>query len=359
MKKMRLICVSVLALGLAFIASSCKKDQETASITVTTSTLEEEDNDARVYVDFSDRNRMKWNANDRIMIYNLDPTDGNAAIVQEFHTDASAEGEITATFHGPAVGAPQSDLGYFFFYPAAMTSAAVDEDNRATFTVGDTQHYTELRTKKGAVISTIEPGTMAQAATSQDLHFQMNNIFGVARVYLMGNQEVVKVELIDNTFNLTGSAKVCLPNVDAATMLAYVEAYKQGAISYLDMYDYLSDMLLYYPMPTGTMMTLDCSNYTDANGEVQHGVQLTNPDAKSFMFCLRPGALSNGFTLRVYYSDHTGTEIEFDTENLENPREYCIVPGRIKGIRLKVDGYETAVDGLDDNGNPLFPTFTW
>lgn len=359
MKKMRLICVSVLALGLAFIASSCKKDKETTSITVTTCALEEEDNDARVYIDFSDRNRMKWNANDRIMIYNLVPGDGNAAIVQEFHTDASAEGEITATFHGPAVGTPQSDLGYFFFYPAAMTTAEVDEDNRATFTVGDLQQYTELRTKKGTVISTIQPGTLAQATSSPNLHFQMQNLFGVARVYLVGNKEVVKVELEDNSFALTGSAKVCLPNVDPAVLQTYVDDYKAGNISYLDCYQYVVNELNYYPMPTGNMVTLDCSNYVDADGEVHEGVQLTNPDAKSFMFCLRPAALSQGFTLRVYYSDHTGTEVEFDTEDLENPREYCIVPGRIKGIRLKVEGIETPVDGTDDNGNPIFPEFTW
>ena len=337
--------MSVLALGLAFIATSCNKDKETTSITVTTSALEEESDDARVYIDFGDRNRMKWNADDRIMVYNLVPGDGDAAIIQEFHTDEAAEGMTTAIFAGPSVGPAQSDMGYFFFYPSDMASNTVDAENRATFTIEDTQNYTELDNANGVHITTIEPGRMAQAATSQDLDFTMNNMFGVARIYLVGNKEVERVEIEDNQLNLTGSVDVCLPNVDAATMLAYVQAYKNGAISYEDMYDYLSDMLLYMPHPTGRIMTLNCQY---SYGGVQYdGVQLTNPDAKSFMLCLRPGALSKGFTVRVFFTDGTAVfnDMYANTDNLENPRKFCIVPNRIQGIRYKdADGFDIPVE---------------
>lgn len=346
MKKMRFLCVSVLALGLAFIATSCNKDKETTSINVSTCALEEEDDDARVYIDFGDRNRMKWNADDRIMVYNLLPGDGGAAIVQEFHTDEAAEGMVEATFHGPNVGAPQSDLGFFFFYPAEMASNTVDAENRATFTVGDEQFYTELDDANGVHITTIQPGTMAQAATSQDLTFTMNNMFGVARIYLVGNKEVARVEIEDSQLNLTGSVDVCLPNVDAATMLAYVQAYKNGAISYEDMYEYLSGTLLYMPHPVGKTVALDCENYV-YNGQEFPGVQLTNPDAKSFMLCLRPGALSKGFTVTVYFTDGTAVfnDMYANTDNLQNPRKYCIVPNRIQGIHFRdADGFDIPVE---------------
>lgn len=353
MKKMRILCVSVLALGLAFIATSCKKDKETTTFTVSTCALEEED-DTRVYLDFGDRNRMKWSANDAIMIYNLVPGDGNAAIVQEFHTDEAAEGQVTANFVGPNVGAPQTDNGYFFFYPAGMTTADVDEENRATFTVGDTQHYTELDNSKGLRITTIEPGTMAQATQSPNLNFTMQNIFGIARIYMTGNKTVCKVELEDSHLNLTGSAEVCLPNVDPAVLQSYVLDYKAGNISYLDCYQYAVEELLYMPHPTGRMVTMDCA-YT-YNGEQYEGVQLTNPDAKSFMFCLRPGALSQGFTVRVYFTDHTGSIIDMyaDTEDMENPRKFCIVPNKIQAIKF-VDAEGFYID-VDDE---TFTPFTW
>ena len=359
MKKMRILCVSVLALGLAFIATSCKKDKQTTQFTVSTCALEEDD-DTRVYLDFGDRNRMKWSANDAIMIYNLVPDDGDAAIIQEFHTDEAAEGQVTANFYGPSVGAPQSEAGYFFFYPAEMTTATVNADNCATFTVGDTQKYTELKNSKGYRITTIEPGTMAQATQSSNLNFTMQNLFGIARIYMTGNATVTKVELIDSHLALTGSAEVCLPNVDAAVLQTYVNDYKQGNISYLDCYQYAVNELLYMPHPTGNMVTMNCA-YT-YEGESFEGVQLTNPDAKSFMFCLRPGALSQGFTVKVYFDDHTGRIIDMyaNTDNLENPRKYCIVPGRIQAIKfLDADGFFIDVDGVDANGNPIFTPFEW
>lgn len=366
MKRMRLICVSVLALGLAFMATSCKKDKtETTSFDITTTSLEEDDADARVYLDFSDRNKMKWNGLDRIKIYNLDPEEGDAAIVQEFQTGPEAEGQVTATFHGPAVGEPQSDLGYFFFYPSKMASWDVDNDNRATFTVGKTQKYTEVRSKTtNARITTISRDDMAQASQKDNLeYFKMENIFGVARVYLVGNAEVAKVEIIDNYLPLTGQAKVCLPAVDPIELRSWITNYKEGNVSYAACWNYAHNEMGYDPTPDGNSVTVDCQNY-EFEGVTYPGKQLTNPDAVSFLFCLRPGALSMGFDVKVYFTNGEGVILDkyHDTSmaDLDNPREFTMVPGRIKGIYFKdAEGFDIAVDAKDANGDYIWPSFTW
>ena len=99
-----------------------------------------------------------------------------------------------------------------------------------------------------------------------------------------------------------------------------------------------------------------------SNIESFDGVKLTNPDAQSFMFCLRPGALSQGFTIKVYFTDHTGRIIDMyaNTDNLPNPRKYCIVPGRIQAIKFLDDAnFFIDVDGVDANGAPIFTPFEW
>lgn len=359
MKKMRILCVSVLALGLAFIATSCKKDKQTTmSFTVGTCAMEEEDEDSRVYLDFGDANKMKWSANDRIMVYNLVPGDGDAAIIQEFHTDRNAEGETYANFYGPSVGAPQTDNGYYFFYPAQMVDQSYfDVDNRAKFVVADTVRYTELNNKKGTRITTIQPNTMAQATQSNTLDFLMQNIFGVARIYMTGNKTVVKVELEDRALALTGSAKVRLTDLDPQHLQDLIADFKAGNIDYVDCYHYAVENLLYAPTPTGNVITMDCAH--TYNGEFLEGVTLTNPDPKSFMFALRPGALCNGFIVRVYFSDHTGSIIEVKGEDLANPRKYTIVPNRIQAIRFQDYTYYPNLFPLDVDDPNNFPQFTW
>ena len=353
MSKSRILLVACVLAAVAFLATSCKKNEEKASALITTSALQA-DNDDRVYIDFSDSNRLKWNGGDRIMVYNFNLQKPKRTEVVEWRAGREAEGQTTAWFEGPFVSPPQSDEGLHFIYPAQMTSSSVDDENRITITVDDMQRYTELKTANNSIITTIQPGTLFQWAQSENKDFSLNSVFGVARIYMVGNKEVAKIELDDNDRSLAGSAKLSLPDFDLATLVAYFQAYKNGAISYLDLYDYLSDMLSYYPMPTGYTMTLNCANYTNANGVVQTGVQLTNPDPKSFFIVLRPGALSKGFTVRVYFTDHTGVTIDqyANTDYLENPRKFCIIPGRIQAIHFR-----------DENGSekPVeeFEEFTW
>lgn len=352
MNKNRILLVACVLATVAFLATACKKNEEKASCLATTSALQADDED-RVYIDFSDRNTMKWNGGDAIMVYNVNYERPNRTQVAEWTTGPEAEGQTTACFEGPCVGSLQGDNDFFFFvYPSKMFSESVDNTNRLTMTVGDTQHYTELTTASGAHISTIQPGTMWQLSFSWDKDFNMMNWFGVARIYLVGNKEVAKIELEDSQVPLTGSVKWAIPRLDCATYLAYVQAYKNGAISYEDMAEYLSDQFMFEPISTGNVVTLDCKY--SYNGEAHNGVQLTNPDTKSFFIVLHPGALSKGFTVRVYFTDHTGVTIDqyANTDYLANPRKFCIVPNRIQAIHFRdANGFDIPVEE--------FPAFTW
>ena len=359
MRKNRILLVACALAAFAFLTTSCKKNEEKASAIVSTSALEADDED-RVYLDFGDRNRMKWNGGDKIKVYNFNLDAPRKTEVVEWEAGPEAEGEAIAYFEGPCVSHPQSPAGYHFIYPAEMVNGSNSLDNSTTFTIGDTQQYTELVNKNGYRITTIQPGAMLQWAQSENKDFTMQNLFGIARVYMTGSKTVAKVEIIDSYLALTGTAEISLPNFDYGVFQTLFNDYKQGNIAYIDCFEYAYDNFNYRPHPTGNKVTLNCA-YT-FNGESFDGVKLTNPDAKSFMFCLRPGALSQGFTVKVYFTDHTGRIIDMyaNTDNLPNPRKYCIVPGRIQAIKfLDADGFFIDVDGIDANGDPIFTPFEW
>ena len=73
--------------GFAVLFGSCKKNEEVDSATVGLPAFEEEV-DGRAYIDYSNGNKFKWNANDQIMVYNLDKDNGTNSEKDVYQTTA-------------------------------------------------------------------------------------------------------------------------------------------------------------------------------------------------------------------------------------------------------------------------------
>jgi hypothetical protein len=313
--------------GFAVLFGSCKKKEEAAFTTVNLPAFEEEV-DGRAYIDFADGNKFKWNANDEIMVYNLDAEDGTNSEKAIYQNAASAQGQATARFEyasGDEITAKK--YGYFVFYPAAKVSeGSLNELNYETFTVGDTQVYSKI-----GDASTVDPEGMAMAidVNSLDGTYTLKHIFGVLKLKIFGEGVVSRIEVIDERFNLSGSVSMKLHEVkmDKFTSL-------QNSFSALDepMEDYTfasawdryKGELSYSAQGTGKMMTLD----------VENGVALNGDTETNFYIGLRPGALKYGFTVKVYLNGENEPRVFDYTGN--NNIHYGIKAGKIKSLPITI-----------------------
>ena len=314
----RLFFAMCMAGSLALLASSCKKNEENAEAIINLPQFEEygDVDGGRLYIDFSN-NTYKWNANDEVMFYNLDAEDGTQTIKKVFTTTASAEGKTSATFTGDDLGAKKDH--FFVFYPTSKIvngTAALDADNYETFSVAGEQTYTLAKGQP-----TVDPTAMAAACETDNVKsFSLKHIFGIMRLKLYGaNKTVDHLEIVDNTFNLSGNVSMKLHKVNMTTFSDIMDAYATQYGSHeAALADYLQ-VLGYSSEPAGKTMVLNCPN----------GVQLSPTTQTVFYIMLRPGALVNGFKVNVYFTD--GTHDAIDRYN-SFKQSYCIKPGVIKGF---------------------------
>ena len=292
----KLFFTMCMAAGLAFLMGSCKKNEETASIDIFGPQFEEEV-DGRAYIDFVNGGKFKWNANDAVLFYNLDAQDGTKSEKGIYATTASAEGQTTGKFYysyGDQLSAKK--YGYFVFYPVDKVNpqGTLDVDNRETFTVPAEQNYT-----MAGNTPTVDSKGMAMASTLNKVgggSFTLQHIFGMLRLRLKGTGNVTKIEVIDNRFNLNGTASMKLHEVDMdvfsslqSTFIGLEDPYANenfvGALN-----EYMSTLgFEAQGGQNGQMMTLNCPN-----------VALNTSTETYFYMGLRPGALKYGFTLKIY-----------------------------------------------------------
>ena len=313
----RLFFAICMVSSLALLASSCKKNEENAEATINLPHFEEygDVDGGRLYIDFSN-NTYKWNANDEVMFYNLDAEDGTQTIKSVFTTTASAEGLTSAVFTGDDLGAKKDH--FFVFYPTNKIvngTAALDADNYETFSVDGEQTYTLVKGNP-----TVDPTSLAAACeTDNAKSFMMKHIFGVMRLKLKGVKTVDHLEVVDNSFNLSGNVTMKLHEVNMTTFSDIMDAYAADYGSHeADLAEYLQ-VLGYSSEPAGKTMVLNCPN----------GVQLSENTQTVFYISMRPGALVNGFKVNVYFTD--GTHDAIDQYN-SFKQSYCIKPGVIKGF---------------------------
>lgn len=319
-KTYRLFCTVCMAGALAFLASSCKKNDEKASFKLVLPEFEEAIGDPdeadRAYIDFS-TNTFRWEANDQVMIYNID-NEGQNTKKALYATGANAQGQSQAYFNyedGTVLGEKEDHL--FFFYPVSKIqngTAALDSDNREYFSVSRVQDYTLDQ----AGNPTIDPNAMALACETEVIsdNFNLKHIFGVCRLRLFGADITVdSIQLVDNDMSLTGSVSMKLHEVNMNTFTELMGAYKlvnNGEPdlnpSFVNAWNEYKAQLGYMPQGNGNVVTLNChTNEVD-------GVELTRTAQTVFYISVRPGAFIKGFTINVFADGET-TPIEIANYN--------------------------------------------
>lgn len=328
MKVIRLACM-VCALGAMFLTvSSCKKQNDQTTFNLGISEWQSED-DERMYIDFQ-THKPKWNGMDEVMVYNLDFEDGENSVFDVYRTNAAAEGQDRASFVG-SVG-PVKD-GYFTFYPAQITGSydgdAMNVDNRESFHVDPVQHLTIFK-KGNNWLNTIDPLGFAVAHNPTNLTtFDFRHIFGMLRLAFRGEENWVidHVEIIDNRHNLSGDISLKLPRVDTEELTTLINYLKNSQLEeFANLYQSYAIEDLGFEVTQnqylGRMLTLDCSS---------HPEQCTFQDgfARDMYLGIRPGALTDGFKLKVYFQGDIAVYVK---QFIEPNYAKCSKPGVIRTI---------------------------
>lgn len=330
MKKMnKLFFTMCMVGGFAAMFSSCKKNEETADVAINLPAFEEEA-DGRAYIDFN-VNKFKWNANDQVVIYNLDNLDENNASEKAIYsTTASAEGTTTARFNwesGDKLSAKK--YGYFVFYPASKATAALEDGNYQTFTINPTQQYTVVGNNH-----TVDPESMAMACELSSLNssFTLKHIFGTLRLRLTGTGNVNKIVVEDARFNLHGSASMKLHKVRMDAFSSLLDRFNTVNDPYGDFT--FTEAWSNFKTDLGYMATGGGENGKQISLENIPSVQLSDTQT-SFFLGIRPGALKYGFKIYVYL-DGENTPREFDYTGDKNPH-INIKAGVVRGWNINVD----------------------
>ena len=326
-KTFRVIGMICFVGAFAAMISSCKKDDAQKTIMVGLPQFEEAigdlDEGGRAYIDFSDANKFKWNANDQIMVYNLDAQDGRNTVKAIYSTGADAEGQTSARFKGAELGSKKDR--FFIFYPVSKIkngTAQLDEDNFEEFTVPATQEYT-----KAGNNPIVDPTSLAAACEVSSLsnQFTLKHIFGVCRLKLKGTKAVRSIVLHDNAMALTGNVTMMLSKVEMDRFSTLLEQYTlvqdgQAELNstFLENWNQYRTELGYSAEASGNDITLNCPD-----------VQLSSTTQTPFYISVRPGAFIKGFTITVNFADGSSATIN----NYQNPKNsYRIRAGYITGF---------------------------
>lgn len=281
------------------LASSCKKQNETASFTLVLPEMAQESAEGeRAYIDFDANNVFKWNANDEVMAYNLAADNNSLSSVKGvFATGSDAEGQQRANFNGTSLGDMQDY--YFYFYPAkrAVGGDMLDKDNRETFSVDPVQTYTT--TSAGKVTVAKDALSMACSVNAPASSFTLKHIFGICRLRLKGdsNKTVEAIRVVDKAFNLHGTVSMKLHEVDPDQFTGFINNFNPDNASYMEgLNGYLTE-LGYESNPSATepnILTLNCSG---------KNIVLNETTPTVFYLVVRPGAFAKGFKIQVKYEN--------------------------------------------------------
>ena len=321
MIKMNRLFVALFVAGsFAVLMGSCKKNDTVNSMTIGLPQFEEE-TDGRAYIDITNSNSFKWNANDEVMVYNL-AEDGTQTIKAIYSTNANAEGKKTANFTGEDLGAKKDH--FFVFYPVAKITNgtnALDGDNRESFNVPDQQQYTLVNNNP-----TIDFDGMAMACETQNVStFTLKHIFGALKVRLTGSGNVTSIVVEDNRFNLSGDVSMKLHEVNMDRFTALQAAFvgtddPDNNQSFMTDWNEYRQQLGFEAQGGGKTMTLNCPN-----------VQLGSNETL-FFIGLRPGALKYGFKVYVYTEGNSEPYVYESDANWN----YGIKAGIIKNLVINM-----------------------
>ena len=299
----------------ALLATSCNKNK-TQSMVYHGYSFDEQfdreygyfDEGGRAYID--DTYRVKFEQDDQVMLYNVDS-----------ETPANSEFgmyEVEADSYQPtlvAVGTGISDLmktAKYAFYPGenvTVDATLLGNENRSKFTLATTQEYMEGR---------IAPGTLYMAAKIDNEdetgnNFAFRNICGVLvmKFYTTSGKTIEKIELTDNSRNLTGDVTLKVDEVDPGRMMELFRNYPNNEAAVAEYMEQVG----YAVENAGNVLTLNCD-----------GVTLNSDDVTTFYFVLRPLALMNGFTMKLYNGDNVIKTVSTTRDNKIKPNTLRVFP---------------------------------
>ena len=363
MKKVTRIIGTVCMVGLlAFVSTSCKKNQENGEMTINVSIPGVETEGDRAYI--TNYGLFMWHENDQVRVYNLDTEDNAVNSKTAVYTKIGNTSTAIARFRGPSVGLKKAE-GYRVIYPVNMIKGSSDEveqtlcnENRQIFDVSDRQYFHSYDIPGIHHYSRVDPEAMLMAMKLNKLTDEANlhHMFGVATFCLgaaVGTTVVVdSVVLEDKAFNLAGevSAKLHRFALDDSQGLNYVwdqffNTYQGFTPEFVQ--DVLTpelELLGWDPDEStlGKSITMDCI-YEHEDGELK-GVTLgEQPEMTNFNFMLRPLALSQGFTLTIYLEGYNEPIVLDDTDftyggfpcNEQWGFMWAVKPGSCKTYTLK------------------------
>lgn len=316
----------------AFLASSCNKNEEKPTVSIGLPAPFEEviadDGGEKLYVDFNNGSAYKWNANDRVMIYNLDATDGTKTQKAIYSTGTEAEGQLSAMFNGADLGVKKDH--YFVFFPVEkLVNDALDQNNYQTFQVPESQDYTLVDGNP-----TVDKTSLAAACEINTINtpFTLQHIFGVCRLRLKGTMTIKKIELTDPHHGLAGTLGMKLHEVNMAKFQNLMDNYtlvqdgQEGMNpAFVTAWNAYRQQLNYTSQASSHTITLNCVTPDTPNGVQLQGTTTATP----FYIAVRPGAFIDGFTITVYDMNDNPTVIN----NYVNPKtSYRIRAGYITGF---------------------------
>ena len=328
MKKIvRTLCLVAMV---ALVATSCKKKEENANVTVdfeetTGFEVGPSIDGSRAWIDVNNGSVFKWNEHDQIAFYNLssDPTRSTCTVLDAVE---GSEGKVKTQFTGPSVGSVQ-EKGYFvFFHPekaAAAQGNPLGAGNRESFTVSANQDYNPAYM--------IDPKSLVMACKAPNVGvFTLQHIFGFLNIGIYNGTSDMVVDYItveDKVNNLAGNVNLKLDEVDPdelKSMIDHLAQYGEDATYQAALADYVLGTLGYNASNQSKTITLNCGGTSGT---------LNKNGYTYFFVSLRPGALRNSFTVTIHYKNGTSYSHDFNT-----PLEYTIKPGNFRNIYAVSDG---------------------
>ena len=329
MKKIvRTLCLVAMV---ALVATSCKKKEENATVTVSFDETKGFEagpsfDGSKTYLDPNDGYNFKWNNGDQIAFYNLSST-WNESECTVLEAVQGSEGKPKTQFTGE-VG-EEKDNGYFVFLnpnkaAGAQSGHTQGAGNRETFTVPATQNYeSKYLIDHNALV-------MACKAPSAGV-FSLQHIFGFLNVAVGHNindtRIVTSIVVEDDVRYLAGTVNLKLDEVDTeklTNMINYLADGNDGAYE-TEFASYVVSTLGYNATGTSKQITLNCGADTT----------LTKGKYQYFFIPLRPGALYQGFKVTVNYNGGISSSYHFTGDDV---RSFIIKPATFTNIYTVTSG---------------------
>lgn len=317
----KVICM-IAVVALAF--TSCKKnDAKSFKLNATTEQFTEiydEDFGEKAYLNSS--NRMFFEVNDRIDVFNLGTSKKLHNVYECTGFDGAGDviwDEYTTAPDG--FGTLDSDGAYYAFYPQQCVYSYDLNNYMATFEVKDEQVYREDADNNVMVpLNALYMAAKHIPTTGNldDAWFEFNNICGILslRFYSPSGKHVTSIVVKDNRFNIVGKITCKLNMIEPNVLTTKLRQYKDTESYNTELYTYLRETLGYNNTDGGKELTLNCTQNFGAAGVELPKIQ---SKAKRFLIVMRPLALLKGCVITVNFSDAEPAEMKVNRDNRISP----------------------------------------